>query len=181
MKSIYLILSRSKSIVSTIVGIFTKDRYTHTSLSFDDHFDCNYSFGRRYARFPLPAGLITEGFSRGMYELYPDIPCAIYQLDCSDESWNRAREIIGEMMKEQKRYRYSLIGLINIDLGIARKYPYKYFCSQFVSEVLRDAGIIQLEKDPSLMKPRDIMEIEGLKLIYEGTIGCAHKEFNENR
>ncbi|MBQ4253862.1 MAG: hypothetical protein II712_03445, partial [Erysipelotrichaceae bacterium] len=120
MKSVYLILSRSKSIVSTIVGIFTKDRYTHTSLSFDDSFSCNYSFGRRYARFPLPAGLITEGFGRGMYELYPNIPCAIYQLDCPEENWNRAREIINEMMKEQKKYRYSLIGLINIDLGIVR-------------------------------------------------------------
>ncbi|MBQ1826348.1 MAG: hypothetical protein II126_00120, partial [Erysipelotrichaceae bacterium] len=107
--------------------------------------------------------------------------CAIYQLDCPEENWNKAREIINEMMKEQKKYRYSLIGLINIDLGIVRKYPYKYFCSQFVSEVLRDAGIIQLEKDPSLMKPRDIMEIEGLKLIYEGTIGSAYREFSKQQ
>ncbi|MBR0137693.1 MAG: hypothetical protein IJM15_04720 [Erysipelotrichaceae bacterium] len=178
MASVYLILSRSKTFVSQTVGLFTGEKYTHSSLSFDEHFNHNYSFGRRYARLALPAGLVEEGFGKGMYKLHPEIPCAIYRLETTPECIEKAREKIDGMMKEQKKYSYSLIGLANIHLGIVKKYPYKYFCSQFVAEVLKESGIAKIEKDPSLMKPKDLSEIEGLELIYEGTIGSAHREFN---
>lgn len=53
---------------------------------------------------------------------------------------------------------------------------YHYVCSQFCGKLLSDADIYDFKKDYSLIKPKDIFNMKGLKLIYEGkTIDFINK------
>lgn len=60
MKHIYILLTKTKSVPSRIIGLFTRATYTHVAIAFDDEPEIFYSFSRLRERFPLPGGLTTE-------------------------------------------------------------------------------------------------------------------------
>lgn len=170
MERVYLVFTRSKSIVSTAVFLFTKAKFTHVSISFDEKLEYMYSFGRRLPLVNLPAGLVKEHLDQGFYAVYKKIPCEVYSMECTAESRDKAEEIIETMFRERLKYKFSAIGLVLCRLNIAQKRPYRYFCSQFVSEVLQDSGICTLEKDPSLIQPMDLYRRNDIKFITRGTV-----------
>ena len=45
-KNIYIILTRSDTFISRLIGFFTKEPFTHASIAFDDSLDRMYSFAR---------------------------------------------------------------------------------------------------------------------------------------
>ena len=63
-----------------------------------------------------------------------------------------------------------MIGLF----GVMIKYPverkYNYFCSQFVSSLLKKSGIQLIDKQTGLTGPRDFRECRELNLVYEGNL-----------
>jgi inositol transport system substrate-binding protein len=46
--------------------------------------------------------------------------------------------------------------------------PGHYFCSQFVARLLRDSGIADLPKSPSLMHPADFLGMEDFETVWDG-------------
>lgn len=175
MSGVYLVLSRSRTIPSRVIHLFTKDEYTHSSLSFSDTIEYMYSFARKYPRLILPGGLITERFDRGLFALQPQTKCRIYQIETDGEKRKQAIRIVEEMYAHKEKYGYSLLGVAFCKLGISRKRKNRYFCSEFVAEVLQESGIRKMKKDPSLIRPQDLMELNGMKLIYEGTVKEARR------
>ena len=47
MKSIYILLTRSTTILSRLVYLITRDKYTHVSISFEKDLQPLYSSGRK--------------------------------------------------------------------------------------------------------------------------------------
>ena len=58
MKSIYILLTRSDTVLSRIVHLFTAARYTHVSIAFDGELQTVYSSSRKNGRTLFPAGSI---------------------------------------------------------------------------------------------------------------------------
>lgn len=170
MKSIYLFLTCSTSIPSRLIRLFTHDPFTHVSIAFDSGLTVMYSFARRYARLPLPAGLIEESIDRGFYKNQGDIPCAVLRLDVPDSIYYRAEKRVCNMLKRKSAYHYSIIGLLMCRSGIPLELPNQYFCSQFVGTILRESGALKLPKPASLMHPSDFCNIRELKLLYYGNL-----------
>lgn len=67
-KNIYIILTRSDTFISRLIGFLTKEPFTHASIAFDDSLDRMYSFARLNPKMPLPAGLKEENIHRGFYK-----------------------------------------------------------------------------------------------------------------
>ena len=88
----------------------------------------------------------------------------------SSQEKERLCEIIADFQADKDRYRYSLLGLIYCYFGIPVKRKNKYFCSQFVTEVLQQAGIEVFEKPASLVRPHDFLDLPSTKYIYRGQI-----------
>lgn len=170
MKSIYLFLTCSTSLPSRLIHFFTSDPFTHVSIAFDGTLPVMYSFARRYARLPLPAGLIEESIDRGFYKKQGDIPCAILRLDVPDSVYYRAESRVYHMLKRKSTYRYSIIGLLMCRFHIPLELPNQYFCSQFVGMILRESGALELPKPASLMHPSDFCNVHELKLLYYGNL-----------
>ncbi len=170
MKSIYLLLTRSSSIPSRLIGIFTNEPFTHVSIAFDRELTTLYSFARKYPSLPLPAGLMEEHIDAGFYQKQGDIPCALLQMEVPEKIYARAETLVYNMFQRREEYGYSVLGLLLCRLRIPLDIPNRYFCSQFVSSVLADSGALDLPKPASLMHPFDFCSLDGLRILYLGSL-----------
>lgn len=176
MKTIYLLLSRSKTLLSRAVYLLTGDEYTHISIAFDPELETLCSMARYDARFPLPAGLVRESPAEGYFGAHPDVRCALLGLDVPEDIYDRARARLETMLREQEAtgksaWRYSVLGLFACRLGVAWTRPGRMFCSQFVGALLRESGAMDTGKEPSLMRPQDFFALPGARLCFRGRMG----------
>ena len=118
----------------------------------------------------FPAGPSREYLNRGVFKLRPDVPCALYALEVSNEAYLRAKRRADHMMAHGNLYRFNVLGLILCALHIRWQRRRYYFCSQFVSEVLEKSGAMELPKDSTLMHPNDYSALTDLRCVYEGQL-----------
>ena len=170
MKSIYILLTKSNTYISKIKKLATNDTYTHASISFDDTLQPLYSFSRFQINMPLPAGLHMEPFDSGFFHKYPYLPCALYELKVEDEVYEHAKAEVDGMMAVSSLYHYNIMGLIFCRFNIPWKRKFHYFCSEFVSEILKKSNALTLPKEPSLMRPGDYTKMSNLTCLFEGEL-----------
>jgi len=170
MKSIYVLLTRTGTIVSRMIYVITADPYTHSCISFDDGLDTLYSFTRKYPRLPLPAGLYTESLYSGNLKRFGYMPCALYELKVEDDIYEAVKGDVESMMADDINYKYNLIGLALCKFGIPHRRKRHYFCSQFVSEVLKRNGAYEMPKDTSLMRPMDYLDLPDFECVFSGDL-----------
>lgn len=179
MKPVYLLLSRSGTLLSRCIHAATRDGYTHVSIALDRNLAQLYSFARKYSYMPLPAGLVHENVHAGVFGRNGDAPCALYRLMVSDHAHAAIAREIDEMLHASRSYRYSILGLILCKLGIAHTRPRRLFCSQFVASLLQAHASFPLPKPASVMRPMDFAGLPGLQCCYEGPLaGCAAQAYS---
>ena len=170
MKTIYILLTRSGTLLSKLVYAVTGANYTHASMAFDEELNCLYSSTRKNGYTMFPAGPSKEYLNKGVFRLRGDAPCALYALEVTDEAYVRARRRAEHMMARGELYRFNTLGLILCALHIRWQRRRHYFCSQFVSEVLQKSGALELPKPSTLMHPSDYAELPELRCLYRGTL-----------
>ena len=170
MKTIYILLTRSGTLLSNLVYAVTGANYTHASLAFDEDLSCLYSSTRKNGYTMFPAGPSREYLNRGVFRLRENVPCALYALEVTDEAYVRARRRAEHKMARGELYRFNTLGLILCALHIRWQRRRHYFCSQFVSEVLQKSGALELPKPSTLMHPSDYAELPELRCLYRGTL-----------
>lgn len=143
MKTIYILLTKSNTILSRLVHLITADSYTHVAISFEGDLQPLYSSSRKNGRTLFPAGPCAEQLHQGYYRKNAQIPCILYELKVSDESYVKAKKEV------QQNH---------------------FFCSQFVSEVLSKSNALSLPKDASLMKPSDYMHLPEQLCRFRGQL-----------
>ncbi len=172
---VYLLFTRSSTLLSRAIHFFTGDGFTHVSIAFDESLKTLCSFARRHEALPLPAGLVRESLQRGFYESHRYISCALYAVSVEAGALRGLRNRAERMLACGRRYRYNLWGLPLCRLGIAWKRPRRYFCSQFVAEMLSEEAGISMPKLPSLMRPQDLSQLGGMNCLYRGRLsGLMH-------
>lgn len=170
MKNIYILLTRSQTILSRLVHLSTGDAYTHASIAWDDELTTLCSFARRHSSLPLPAGLVHEELCGGYYDLHRYMPCALLRLSVADETHRLLRERIEEMFTDAARYRYSVAGLLCCRAGRELERDGRCFCSQFVAGMLEKCGAAALDKPASLMRPEDLLHLPGIQIVHTGRL-----------
>ncbi|NLY72885.1 MAG: hypothetical protein GX079_04255 [Tissierellia bacterium] len=167
---IYILLTRPTTIVSSAIQRATRDEFTHISMAFNKELSPLYSFSRKYAPTPLPAGMTTEAIEMGFYKDRGFINCALYQLEVPEQVYNEARAITEGMYKNSQAYKFNILGLALCRLNIPLDRDKHYFCSQFVSHVLVESSAIELSKPTGLIRPADFMVMPEFKLIFQGNL-----------
>lgn len=177
MKEVYIILSHSGTIISKIIKIYTRARYSHVSLGFGPELNEFFSFGRKHITTPLRGGFIIEGKNRGLFQKFKKAKCKIYKVILTDNQFEIMRSYINEFLKAQHKYKYNYLGIFTTMIGLKLNRPYYYFCSQFVAEVLYKSKVWNFNKDFSLIRPKDFEQIKNATLIFEGRV-CDYSIFN---
>ena len=170
MKTLYIFLTRSGTLLSNLVYRLTGAQYTHISLAFDENLSTLYSSTRKNGYTMFPAGPSREYLNRGVFLMRENIPCALYALEVTDEAYIRAKRRTQHMMHHGELYRFNSLGLLLCWMHIRWQRRRHYFCSQFVSEVLEKSGAMELPKDSTLMHPNDYAQLPQLKCLYEGCL-----------
>ena len=170
MKTLYIFLTRSGTLLSNLVYSLTGAQYTHISLAFDEDLSTLYSSTRKNGYTMFPAGPSREYLNRGVFLMRENIPCALYALEVTDEAYTRAKRRTQHMMHHGELYRFNSLGLLLCWMHIRWQRRRHYFCSQFVSEVLEQSGAMTLPKDSTLMHPNDYTTLQDLHCVYEGRL-----------
>lgn len=170
MKSVYIVLTKTTTALSRVIGAVTSEPYTHASLSMDKQLNSLYTFSRLQPEKPLPAGFTIESPYSGYMGLHPDTACEVYELKISNLAYYKMKKRIDKMVVQAERYHYSLLGTLYCMFSIKHKRPNHYFCSQFIGELLKESGAAVLPKHESLMHPADYCVMPGCRLLYHGNI-----------
>ena len=170
MRSIYILLTRSGTLLSQLIAITTGAAHTPVSISLEPDIVDFYSFARRRARLPLPAGLVRERLSEGYWSRHPGIPCTLLALPVDDTVYTRIKRRLARMNEHAADYHYSLLGVLLCGADIVHRRPDHYFCSQFVGELLAASGAVTLPRDTSLLHPDDFLALPHAEICFTGTL-----------
>lgn len=163
-RTVYILLTRSGTWFSQLIHLATQDSYTHASIGLDGPTGPFYSFARKYEHFALPAGLVEEQVTahRRM------VPCCLYELKVSEDTYFRLRRRLGAMYARREDYGYNLLGTLACYFNLSLRRRHHYFCSQFVADLLEESGALDLPKPPTLLRPADFCHIKGLRAVHQG-------------
>ncbi len=116
---IYLLFTRSNTLMSRAIFWFTHDEYTHVSVSADDALEDFYSFGRRVPYMMLPAGFTKkESVYAGLYRSDSEMPCKLVRIKTEQGEVERIKTILGFFYRYRFQYKYSILGTVFCKLGI---------------------------------------------------------------
>jgi len=133
---LYIVLTRTNTMISRLIHLFTHDEYTHAALSLDKDLTQMYSFARKYTRNPFVGRFKQERLNEGIYKISRKLPGVIVEIEVPKERYNEARELLEEFIANSSRYKYNYRGLI---YGIFKKPTTakdRFLCSQLPSYLL---------------------------------------------
>ena len=71
---LYVVLTRTNTIISRLIHLFTQDEYTHAALALDRELTEMYSFARKYTYYPFLGRFKHERLDEGIYKLAKQLP-----------------------------------------------------------------------------------------------------------
>lgn len=167
MKKIYIVLTHSGTTLSSLIKMYTRDEFSHVSISLDKNLMHMYSFGRLHAYNPFWGGFVHEYINRGTYKRFYKTVAAVYSFEISDVQYENIRRIIKEMKKSKIKYKFNIIGLFAVAFHkrITRKNT--FYCAEFVKYVLDKSGI---QTDlPDIIRPENFKQLK-VDRIYTGLL-----------
>jgi hypothetical protein len=180
MKKVYILLTRTQTSIANAIYKVTKGKYTHTSITLQPTTTNFHSFARTVKWTFLIAGYVNEDTHTFVFAKYQHCPCGLFVLEVCDEAYAKMETIIDNIRANKKKFHYNFLGLISNAFKIKIEGKNRYNCSQFVAMVLHESGAVKLPLHPALMRPMDFLKIDGIRQIYDGTIGeCNFDEDEE--
>lgn len=153
-----------------MLKFFTKKEFNHVSISpFSDLHEM-YSFGRRFAYYPFWSGLVTESLQKGSFKRFSDAEIIVLIADAPKEEYAESLEYLNNMLAKKRRYRYNYIGVCLSYFNIYRKSKKRYYCSEFVREILQKANAIGVDKLSVITYPNNFLEVDEFKFLYKGKL-----------
>lgn len=178
-KDIYIVLTNTGTVLANVISYCTKEHLSHVSISFDEELTEIYSFGRKHQRNPFIGGFIQEDVNG---PLFRQSQCAIYRLQVNETEYIKIRNQIQHFEQYADRYRYNFLGMIAVYFNFHWDRENHYFCSQFVSTILKDASVELFHKETTLVTPADFHYAQ-LELVYRGHLrsylGTFHYELDD--
>ncbi len=180
-KKIYIVLTRTNTILSRMIGFIKDDEYTHASISLDRELNQMYSFGRKYSYNPFVGRFVKENFNEGVFGRQNNLCCLVMEIEVSHEQYGKAENLINEFILNKDLYKYNYMGLINCLLNRESCNDNRFLCSEFVYYILRKSNIVNFNKSGNLVRPQDLLSING-KVVFNGNLkntNWSRKVYNE--
>lgn len=166
---VYIIVSRTDTVLGRMIRKSLGVPFNHCSIATDRSLSCFYSIGRKGVYNPLRAGFVRESKDAGFFKIHSNAQIAVLRVAVTEEQLQALEQRLSEVQARAAQIHYSLLGLIYCYFGISVKRENKYFCSQFVAELLQSAGIELLQKPSTLTRPHDFLQLPEAETIYTGT------------
>lgn len=168
MKQLFIVLTHTGTILSKIIKIYTKDEFSHVSISLDRELNEMYSFGRLNPYNPFLGGFVHEGIKTGTFKRFKKTTANIYSLLVTDKQYEDAKSIIKYIQENKKLHNFNVIGLFAVGFNKRLQTNNSFYCAEFVQYVINNSKIAN--NLPEIIKPEDFKNLENLRLIYHGKL-----------
>ena len=163
---IYIILTDTGTLLSKIIKFYTRDEFSHVSLSLDIELKNMYSFGRLNPYNPFIGGFVHEYIDKGTFKRFINTKAKIVELDTNDKQYRKMQEIIKQMELNKSSYKFNILGLFAVAFNMKIRVKNSFYCAEFV-KYLMEKSEINLNL-PDLVKPEDFKNICEGQEIYKG-------------
>ena len=143
MRAISILLTKYSDWISTLVYHIGGRGFTHSSIALEEDQNTYYSFNYR--------GFAVETVEKHRNRGVKNSRCI--QLQISDEAYQKIKWRIQNMLKNRTAFRYTRLGVFCCIFHLPVRQKNRYFCSQFVAELLQESGEVPLRQVPSLYLP----------------------------
>lgn len=169
MKDIYIVISQTGTLLSTILKIVTRKEYNHASISLDSDLNKMYSFGRKNPYNPFIGVFLIEKINKGTYKRFINTKCKVMKITVTDEQYNVISCKLNEMVVDMDKYKYNLLGLFLAAIHINWHSDNKFYCSEFVRYIL-DFGNVDVSMIPEIAHPINFLDMNDGCVLYEGLL-----------
>lgn len=167
MKTIYIILTNTGTMLSKIIYAYTGNMYTHISIALQEKPYEFYSFGRLNPYNAFLGGFVKEGVNVGTFKRFCNTKAAIYTLQVTESQYNSIKKQIYSFSIYKKNYSFNVIGMFLVPLKVKINKHNSFYCAEFVYYILKLAHI-DTNNLPKIIKPIDFLKLDNLHLIYKG-------------
>lgn len=175
MKSIYLVMTQTGSMLSRTIKLISGKNYNHISISLNENLNYMYSFGRKRPYNPFIGAFVIEGIDIGTFLRFKDTACRVIKVEISDLQYEALCSNIYDMISNKDRYRYNLFGLFLAAFNIHVTFNDKFYCSEFIRYVLEKSDI-DVTMIPDIAHPTDFMSLSN-GVMYEGLLKDYSKRY----
>ena len=167
MRSIYIVLTMTGTLVSRIVKFYTRKEYGHVSIALDKELERMYSFGRLNPYNTFIGGFVHEYIHSGTFYRFRNTTCEVLRVRVTDEQYAKLEQVILKMEAEKEKYKFNIPGLFAVSINKKISKENHLYCAEFVKLVLKEAGII--DGLPEIIKPENFLVLPH-KSIYKGLL-----------
>ncbi|MDF2948751.1 MAG: hypothetical protein K0R07_771 [Sedimentibacter sp.] len=168
-KRIFIVLTRTNTMLSKMIGIIKNDEYTHASISLSRNLDCMYSFGRKNKFNPFIGCFAKENLNEGVFGLQKKINGIVLEIEITPEQYDKAKILLNEFILNSNSYKYNYFGLICSLLNIEAYRNDRFLCSEFVYYILNECCAANLNKPRNLVRPQDLLNLKS-RVLFKGNL-----------
>ncbi len=155
MKTVTILLTRYSDWFGRFICGISRNKYSHASISVDGEEEIFYSFNYKGFVIEKPKKRIPKTRRAGSICIRMKVPESVFYL---------IEEELNQFLEKKEEYIYSRWGVALCLLHIPHKFRSRYFCSQFVAEILSRAGAVELRKKESLYLPGQL--VDGFECLF---------------
>ncbi|CAM3581609.1 hypothetical protein GCM10007368_39300 [Isoptericola cucumis] len=167
--SIYVVLSRSSTVLSRTIRLATRDEFTHSALALDADLDLMFSFGRRRASNPFVGCFKRERLDDAFYRDMDRLPGVVLEVPVTERQREAICGHVAEILLDGHTYTYNAPGLVSGLLGRGAEDDRRFFCSEFVYDVLHRAGVCDLGVPRWKVRPQTLLNLPG-EVVFRGDL-----------
>jgi hypothetical protein len=168
-KRVYIVLTRTNTILSRLIGVLKNDEYTHASISLNKNIETMYSFGRRYQYNPFIGRFVKENLNEGVFGLQKSLKGLVMEIEVTSDQYDKINQMLNEFIINKNHYKYNYLGLIYSLLNLETCRNDRFLCSEFVYYLLNECGAVNFNKPRNLVRPQDFLQLKG-RVIYRGNL-----------
>lgn len=166
-KHIYILLTDTQTRFSRISKALTHQPYNHASIAFDESLEALYTY----------ALVNRNGWKGGLKKESSDslkgARFSLYQLPVTQDIWDQVKGKVETMEENVVGTSYNHLALLNFVFDrelFKNNNTSKLFCSQFIVNVLSEAGVgLFHNRDSASIKPYDFVRSKLLRFVRRGT------------
>lgn len=169
---LYIALMHTGTPLTRIIKFLTHEEFTHCVFSFDKGLNKIYCIGLNNPNSFIPRGaFVEEDTSNDFFKKHSKAPLMVIPIEITKEQNKKLLNAIEHY--KQKKIRYNVIGMITAFFNIKRTRKDHLYCSEFLTNILQEAGIEIGILNDGCARPNDFKYLIGPNNkdnIYRGTI-----------
>lgn len=167
---VYIVISQTGTILSRILKVFTRREYNHASISFKDDLSVMYSFGRKNPYNPFLGRFVVESPDFGTFKRFANTKILLLKVYMGEEEYQRLSSLLSSMLENPNNYKYNYLGLYFAAIKICHKSPNRYYCSEFVKDLLVRSDVNGASELENIVHPMHFIGLPDAKEVYCGKL-----------